>query len=1291
MYKREKEKMKTGKATGMKKKLFAMLLTIGFLLPHTAPVLSEAAEAPETTAPANVSRNGDAFQAGTYVEGEAIVCFKTGDISAVKPEEQVRQDVETALEQETCVDEAEALMSVEDVSNVADAVADGTEEAVSDDVKSGYGEGEMLPGMITLVRSDRLTTEELLAELRAREDVLYAEPNYMITPQSSDYTDLQWGEDTTYGMGVKGWNTYDGTTPTPLVDTSDQVVAIIDTGVDYTHEDLKDVMWNRGLEYPSLVAMGGGTYGINTAYSDVGGGVLDTTDPKDEHGHGTHCAGIVAAAWNGKGVSGVTSGAKIMAVKVSNIRGNYPEDAIVRGYRYVIEAKKAGVNVVATNNSYSRFMQTLTNSVLVEEAGKLGIVCVYAAGNEGVDLSVTNSTSVFTGQPGNSLVIGASDVNGDKASFSNYGPRDVDVFAPGDDIWSTVRMQTGRPTNRTAVLSVDGHSYKTDFSESETTEDPVFGFSGESDVEFSIKTVGDGKKALHVRNTSSYATYTNFKTGKLTDLKDCMGGCFEIYAEKEATFQCGAYILDEDENQIKIDSIVTTLKPGLNNVGFLYTGVTDDLPKENVRLLFEVMLNDKEDQLVTYREFDIRSFCLCSAAENYESWSGTSMATPMVTGGVAVLAAKFPEDSAAKLAARVTGSVEKREGLEGKCLSGGIFRLDKAIAGETVPVPQKASVEGKTLTVEGYFFGEAKGSISVGKADCIVASWTDEKITAELPDGFEPGENRVEVTSGKGEGHAYFRLGASAELWPRLPLPGSTLSESGEYIVTEEAKRKYPDFYLGAVKSMLVMDGVLYAFAEGLEDQTAVYRYRIEKKTWDVVLTVSGYVPTEGITTWNGKILITGIAPKKNTTAVGIFDPKANTLTWSVIEEEHNQKMVHMVNNGYGIFLIGGLNTSYDDPAEELLIEQSRQLNPVTMQATVPEDEAATYAHRSVSLCVLEDGTAVGVTGDDINPGGIKYVTVSFQGDKFKKVTDVDLEPLFKELAPNTHSCCSCVATTEGLLLFGPIIKDEEDSVVTDSYLLSYDGKKMTKLKNILSRRPTQNIATAAGNGSCYVLGMNPSEEGYYVFAEVKADTLPQYYGTKAYSNEWVDGILYGKDGFRSLTHKEKAVWKKNKTGWWYEDASGWYPKNCWQKIDGKWYYFNEKGYMEKDAYRGGYYLTSSGAWDGKSKSVGWKKDSRGWYYETGKGTYLKNGWQLINGKWYYFKADGYAAQSEWVKGYYWIGANGIWTYQPKGSWHRNKNGWWFGDTAGWYAKGKSYTIAGTVYRFGMTGYCLDE
>ena len=193
----------------------------------------------------------------------------------------------------------------------------------------------------------------------------------------------------------------------------------------------------------------------------------------------------------------------------------------------------------------------------------------------------------------------------------------------------------------------------------------------------------------------------------------------------------------------------------------------------------------------------------------------------------------------------------------------------------------------------------------------------------------------------------------------------------------------------------------------------------------------------------------------------------------------------------------------------------------------------------------------------------------------------------------------------------------------------------------------------------------------------------------KHISGEWADGIWYGKNGFRTLSHPNKAKWKENKKGRWYEDSSGWYPKNCWQKIDGEWYYFDSDGYVETDSFRKGWYLTKDGTYDGKAAAK-WKQNAKGWWYELPDGSYLKNTWKKIDGKWYYFKADGYAAQNEWVKGYYWLSANCAWNYLPKGTWHKTANGWWFGDTSGWYAKGKAYTIGGKKYTFDKAGYCLN-
>ena len=142
--------------------------------------------------------------------------------------------------------------------------------------------------------------------------------------------------------------------------------------------------------------------------------------------------------------------------------------------------------------------------------------------------------------------------------------------------------------------------------------------------------------------------------------------------------------------------------------------------------------------------------------------------------------------------------------------------------------------------------------------------------------------------------------------------------------------------------------------------------------------------------------------------------------------------------------------------------------------------------------------------------------------------------------------------------------------------------------------------------------------------AKVSKDTLKKLETAEAtlvvvskYSNEWVNGKWYNKDA-------------KSK-GWWFGDNLGWYAKNQWQKIDGKWYFFDKEGYMETNAYRQGYYLNAKGVWDGKAKVAGWKQDSKGWYYSLGGKNFLKNCWKKIDGKWYYFKANGYAAQKRIV------------------------------------------------------------
>jgi thermitase len=195
--------------------------------------------------------------------------------------------------------------------------------------------------------------------------------------------------------------------------TSDVVIAIVDSGVDLTHPDLKANLWSDRS----------GANGFDFANRD--------TDPSDDNGHGTHVAGLAAAVRdNGVGVSGVMgSHAKIMAVKVIGADGSGSSTAIVNGMLYAVQNGAQVINMSLGGQGKSSAYQAA-----LQDAVSKGVTVVVAAGNDSLQLSTT--TWVSPGSYGSAIngmiTVGSIDASTlARSSFSNYSPTYVELGAPG--------------------------------------------------------------------------------------------------------------------------------------------------------------------------------------------------------------------------------------------------------------------------------------------------------------------------------------------------------------------------------------------------------------------------------------------------------------------------------------------------------------------------------------------------------------------------------------------------------------------------------------------------------------------------------------------------------------------------------------------------------------------------------------------------------------------------------------------------------------------------------------------
>jgi subtilisin family serine protease len=292
---------------------------------------------------------------------------------------------------------------------------------------------------------------EVLSFLNSRPEVIYAEPNYIWKavdiPNDPDFSKL-WG---LHNTGQTG-GTADADIDAPEAwkkskGSKNVIIAVVDTGVDYTHPDLSRNMWRNPGEIP-----GNGiddddngvvddVYGINTVGIDpLGpgcGGRPTAGDPMDDDGHGTHVAGTIGAVGNNaEGVVGVNWRVSIMAVKFLGADGSGTTSAAILGLQYVKMMKDRGFNIIATNNSwgggaYSRALRDAIEGLMAS-----GILFVAAAGNNGLNNDLSPFYPASYDLP-NIISVAATDHNDNLASFSNYGRRSVHVGAPGVNIYST--------------------------------------------------------------------------------------------------------------------------------------------------------------------------------------------------------------------------------------------------------------------------------------------------------------------------------------------------------------------------------------------------------------------------------------------------------------------------------------------------------------------------------------------------------------------------------------------------------------------------------------------------------------------------------------------------------------------------------------------------------------------------------------------------------------------------------------------------------------------------------------
>lgn len=306
---------------------------------------------------------------------------------------------------------------------------------------------EAVEGLDVIEDEDNRSADEVITQYRALPEVEYAEANTIIKLQhegggkhihaNDELFFKQWGLFNHGQDGGKSGADISAMQAWATTKGSDQVVvAVLDSGVDYTHPDLVKNIWTRP---PIIMAYRDDDLTPEEPVDDIHGfNVLeDTGDPMDDNGHGTHCAGIIGAeGGNDVGIAGVNWNVKIMPLKFMDAEGVGTTRDAIEAINYVINRKRAGVNVRIISASWGHMVKSRALEDVIRKAGEEGILVVAAAGNATSDNDLKPHYPASY-ELNNVISVAAVNRMDELTTFSNYGAMSVHIAAPGEAIVST--------------------------------------------------------------------------------------------------------------------------------------------------------------------------------------------------------------------------------------------------------------------------------------------------------------------------------------------------------------------------------------------------------------------------------------------------------------------------------------------------------------------------------------------------------------------------------------------------------------------------------------------------------------------------------------------------------------------------------------------------------------------------------------------------------------------------------------------------------------------------------------